>query len=155
MIEVPVRKSNRPALIDDSDADRVLERNWYYIGRRYVATGGGKAPGGLIYLHRLILDAPPAIRIDHINGDRLDNRRQNLRFCTQSQNMGNRKPNRDGTSRFKGVYWSLHDKKWRAQICCAGLHVHIGGFLSEEEAARAYDAAALERFGEFAKVNFP
>jgi hypothetical protein len=91
--------------------------------------------------------------VDHINGDTLDNRRANLRVCTKSENNRNRRKLHPTTSRFKGVY--KNTKPWIALIECNGKQFVLGRFASEEEAALAYDKAAKEHFGSFARLNFP
>lgn len=133
------------ALIDEQDVPLVAAHPWrlkpsgdthYAVARR-------------VRMHRLILGAPDGIEVDHANGDGLDNRRSNLRLATRSQQMRNRRP--WGRSRFKGVSW--HVKKWQAKICVSGRDIALGLFEDEVEAARAYDRAALQHFGQFAKTN--
>lgn len=99
------------------------------------------------------MSAPPGVEVDHINGNPLDNRRHNLRLCDRSENLANTHKRPGGTSRFKGVSWCNRDKKWVAHIEVRGRQKNIGGFRSEEEAAAAYNRAATEAWGEFAKVN--
>lgn len=106
-------------------------------------------------MHRLILGLPPGVLCDHINGNGLDNRRCNLRPCTMAQNFGNQRKVRGCTSRYKGVYWQRAARKWRAYIQANGLNRHLGMFEHEEDAALAYDAAAIATWGEFAKLNLP
>lgn len=101
---------------------------------------------------RLIMTPRRDQIVDHINGDTLDNRRCNLRVCTAEQNSRNVKA-RAGTSRFKGV--CLDVSGWHAQIRQGCKTTHLGFFKTEEEAARAYDAAARSRHGDFASLNFP
>jgi HNH endonuclease len=98
---------------------------------------------------------PDAGEIDHINGDCLDNRRENLRKATRSQNMANQ-PKIGGTwsSHYKGVTWFKQRQKWRAQIKIEGRNHHLGLFINEDDAAKAYDEAAFQAFGEFAHLNF-
>lgn len=112
--------------------------------------------GNRTALHRVILNAESKFEVDHINGNGLDNRRSNLRIATRQQNSANRvKGNfENATSAFKGIY-KRGEKRWVAQITINNENRHIGSFDNEENAARAYDAAALEAFGEFAKLNFP
>lgn len=104
-----------------------------------------------VYLHRYITQAPQHLVVDHINGDGLDNRRCNLRLCTIGQNNAARRT--AGASGLRGV--EKVGTRWRAYIGHNRRNLHLGSFASSEAAARAYDAAALEAYGEFARLNFP
>lgn len=97
----------------------------------------------------------PKNDIDHINGDRGDNRISNLREATRSQNMANTNSRKGSTSRFLGVSWSTGNKKWVVHLRTGGVTVHLGYFRDEVEAALAYDKAALEKCGDYARLNFP
>lgn len=108
----------------------------------------GKTTG----LHRLIMDAPAGILVDHINQDTLDNRKSNLRLATRSQNMGNRAKHM-GKSKYKGVCWIEKRQRWIAQIFTDGKRRQLGRFETEVDAAMAYNKAASEFFGEFAYLN--
>jgi len=103
------------------------------------------------------LDAhpPPGMIVDHINRNGLDNRRCNLRIGTIAQNAMNKRGQRNASSRFKGVTWSHHVSKWVASINEGGKRRHLGCFVSEIEAALAYDAAARILHGDWACLNFP
>jgi hypothetical protein len=92
--------------------------------------------------------------VDHINGNGLDNRKSNLRICTHQQNCENSRKRKKSFSKYKGVYWSKNAKKWVAQITIDGKSKHLGYFELEEDAAAAYDKAAVKYFGEFACLNF-
>ena len=103
-------------------------------------------------MHRLVLLARHATLVDHINRDKLDNRRENLRYATQSQQNAN-KEKFHGRSRFKGVHRRWDGRKWVAQIKVHNRRLSLGCFVDEEDAARAYNRAAREYFGEYACLN--
>jgi hypothetical protein len=122
---------------------------WVYA--YHMIRGFGKE----VALHRLLLGAAPGEICDHINGDTLDNRLRNLRICTNAENLRNTQRRAPHGSKFKGVTRIKGTDKWRAQIMKDGKKFNLGCFLSEEFAAKVYDAAARELFGEFARCNFP
>lgn len=143
-----------PATIVDADAGAaVFARNWYLHSGKYAASGPRTSVR--VFLHRLLLQVPEGMFVDHINGDKLDNRRCNLRAATAHQNARNRANHQKTSSRFKGVYFHKHTRKWKGTIHVDGKHSHLGLFANEEDAARAYDAAARQHYGEFARLNFP
>jgi hypothetical protein len=107
--------------------------------------------GTMLRMHRVIVDAPAGMDVDHISRDTLDNRRSNLRVCEHFQNTRNRV--KLNTSLYKGVH--PHQKRWRARITVNGKTLHIGCFTDQAEAALAYDQKARDLFGEFALLNFP
>jgi len=106
-----------------------------------------------IWMHRVLTNAPKGMVVDHINGNGLDNRRSNLRVCEHRQNIAFGR-SFTGLSRFKGVTWDKNRSKWIAQIKINYKHKMLGRFDNEEDAARAYDLAALAAWGEYAKPNF-
>jgi len=108
--------------------------------------------GATVTMHKFLTGYPLT---DHRNHDGLDNRRSNLRPVTHAQNLQNQRPRDGGASRHKGVHWHKQRQKWAAQITCDGKKRHLGMFATEGDAARAYDAAARELFGEYACLNFP
>jgi hypothetical protein len=111
-------------------------------------------PTTLIKMHHLIAGKPPKGQMtDHINGNRLDNTKSNLRFCTISQNGMNMSKPKHNTSGFKGVYWSKRNNKWAAKLNVNKKQVHIGFFTDKLDAAKAYNNKAQELFGQFAKIN--
>lgn len=136
----------------DRDLFEDLSRfNWlaheHQPGKFYAAR---RTRSAYLYMHRVIAGAGDSVIVDHINGEKLDNRRANLRFCTRPQNQWNSGPR---TGRFKGVHWAKRDRRWVAQIAANGRRINLGSFLDEVEAARAYDAAARDLHGEFAHQN--
>jgi hypothetical protein len=148
------------ALVDDEDFEWLNKFCWYQKNHGYVACHppkvGNKRPEYL--LHRLIMGIEKCgreIEVDHINNNKLDNRRSNLRLCTRSENMRNATKRRNCTSKYKGVSLNKRTKRWLARYAVNGTEYIIGTFLTEEAAARAYDAAIRSIFGAFAKLNFP
>jgi hypothetical protein len=109
----------------------------------------------MIYMHREILQCHGEEEGDHWNHRTLDNRRSNLRKCSHAQNASNVSRPRDNRSGFKGVVFEKRTGKWYAQIRVNRKQHHLGTFTDKEDAARAYDAAARQHFGEFALTNFP
>jgi len=156
---IPLTKGYE-AIIDASDLELVSQYKWHAVvskktGDVYaVTTSVGQRGSKRIKMHRLLLGMPRQ-HVDHHNGDTLDNRRENLRTATVSQNQMNRRPNRRSASGFKGV--SLHKRsgRWQAEIQKDGKKMFLGSFGTPELAALAYDSAARELFGEFARPNFP
>jgi len=145
------------AIVDDHNYEWLSKYKWYYGCGGYAARDildGTTKKKKTILMHRLILNAPPGKECDHIDGDRLNNLESNLRLCTHAENQHNQRPHQDGTSRWKGVCWHKRDGKWRARIHFENNRKHLGCFKSEDEAALAYDTAAIELFGEFARLNF-
>lgn len=148
------------ALLDDADFERLAQLKWFArrrqtsLGERWYALHTDNVTRRTLYLHREILGAPAGVDVDHRNGDGLDNRRENLRLARRAQNARNQMK-RAGTSRFKGVSRNARSGRWYAAICANGVSRFIGSFSSEEEAARAYDKAAVETHREFARLNFP
>lgn len=106
-------------------------------------------------MHRLITDAPAGLQVDHINGDKLDNRKENLRVCTQHENRMNLAKPKRNSYKFKGVAFNTQYGKWSANISVNGRANYLGLYISEEDAAHAYDYYAKKYFGEFANLNFP
>ncbi len=148
------------AVVDAADYERVVAMgSWCadpsgatYYARKNLYLGMGSSLRSLL-MHTFITGWP---MVDHINGDGLDNRRSNLRQATHSQNMANKRLYRNNTSGFKGVSRNRgKGRPWRASIRANNVRYRLGNHDTPEAAARAYDAAALKRFGEFARLNFP
>jgi len=148
------------ATVDEKNAD-LARLNWScHKGYAVRHTPGNN--GKLEYLHRVVLarelgrELRPGEQVDHIDRNTFDDRIENLRLATRAQNMANQgKPKGTYSSEYKGVSWNKRAKKWQAYIKVNGKTIHLGYFIEEFEAAIAYDKAAKEYFGEFARLNFP
>jgi hypothetical protein len=158
-IKIPLTQGYE-AIVDAEDAERVLAHNWHaHVGKRGVyarrnaARIGGKR--GVILMHRWIMGLGPGDpEVDHRNHDTLDNRRNNLRACTNSQNQANRsRKTRRTSSRYRGVTLHRRSGRWQAAIRVNGKDFYLGLFNCEEEAAIAYNVAAREHFGDFSALN--
>lgn len=139
------------AIVDADDYEWLSQYKWYagspksavkIYARRY-------SPGGIVLMHREIMKPPKGMVVDHINGNGLDNRRCNLRICTQAENTRNRRKPACGQSRFIGVSPCGH--KWQATV----KRQYLGLFDDEVEAAKVRDRKASELYGEHAWLNFP
>ncbi len=160
MSQLILLSTGQHTIVDDEDYNSLAQWRWTNTKRNYVQRviyPNGKDKGITIFMHRVIMNTPKGMHTDHINGNPLDNRRSNLRICTPSNNLGNRKPGirRACKTTYKGIFFLKEIQKWRAMICVDGKRTHLGVFVSELDAAVAYDNAARRYFGEFARLNFP
>lgn len=144
------------AIVDAEDYKWLSQYKWH-AGR---PTKAGKIyarrtrrRGDVILMHRQIMNPPRGMVVDHINGNTLDNRRCNLRICTQTENIHNSRLRCDAQSRFKGVY--PKGDKWYARIKHRGKIYYLGTFDDDVEAAKARDRKATELYGQYAWLNFP
>lgn len=137
--------SRGTALIDDADYELVSKYRWYLVSG--AAAARTDDTGRLTLMHRFLLNAQPAERVDHKNRNRLDNTRENLRKCTLRQNSANRIPR--NRRQYRGVE-QTGPHSWAARI-----FMYLGSHPSPDAAARAYDEAARQLHGEFARLNFP
>ena len=145
------------ALADARDIPLLSLFKWKRHNRNghYYAVAYSKSHGRYVMMHRIILDAPKGKEVDHINGNGLDNRRENLRKCTTQQNSFNKRMYRGAkSSKYKGVTWHKRSRKWHARIRHNYAFIQLGYFTKELDAAQAYDKKAKELFGEFAHPNF-
>lgn len=149
------------AIVDDEDYEELNKFKWYakkhrntfYVYRNSMKIEGYPKRKTGIKLHRVIMSAPKELQVDHKNGNGLDNRKENLRLCTNIQNHQNRKAT-ERTSKYKGVHWHKATNKWQVQIRVACKRKHLGVFEDEILAAKEYDKEASAHFGEFARLNF-
>lgn len=158
--EIPLGNS-KFAIVDDDMYEYLSQWNWRFIGNyaaRSICVNGKNTTWAM---HHEILPPLQGYEIDHINRNKLDNRRENLRVVTQGQNMANRGPNKSSNktpkrSKYKGVYLFKHYKhrSWGASIMYQGKRYQLGRFDTEQDAAKAYDMKAKELYGEIAYTNF-
>lgn len=157
MKEIPLTQG-KIALVEDEDFDRVNQfkwRAWHHRNTWYAVADLPRVNGKSkrLYLHSFVLPGSP--EVDHRNRDGLNCQRSNLRPATHAQNRANQGKRKNCSSIFKGVGWRKDLGCWRAYIGKGYRYQHLGHFALEENAARAYDAAAKVSFGEFACLNFP
>lgn len=146
MKEINISKGHS-VLVDDQDLERVNQYHWSFTHGYAVRNDKGRR----IYLHRYIVNAPDNKTVDHINGNRLDNRRSNLRLCSFSENMRNCRKKRKDPSIPRGVF--AHRKRFSSKIYVSKQQIYLGSFSTKEEAARAYDIASLKYHGEYGIRN--
>lgn len=149
--EIPLSRG-MIALVDDADFDWLNQWKWHVTAGGYAQRRETKSDGGAyILMHRLIVAAPGGVFADHINHDTLDNRRDNLRLATTAQSIRNTRAWKNRSSVFKGV--RLSRNRWAAVIQANGTVFNLGFFLTQREAAQAYNEAAIQHHGEFACLN--
>ena len=148
-----ILKDGSHSLVDDDDYDLISCRRWYRIKNGYAVSpskpSDERKKRCYCYMHRLIMNAPKGLQVDHINGDKLDNRRVNLRLVNNSQNHGNRGKQANNSSGYKGVFYHKKAKKWTARIGLKRKYKYLGLFSDPKDAYEAYLKAAKELHGEF------
>lgn len=143
------------AIVDAEDYEWLSLYKWQYHSG--YATRSVYVPGKnpkTIRMHRVITEAKKGLQVDHINSNRLDNRRSNLRVCTHAENMHNRGTMPNNKSGFIGVSWVKRERRWWAYISVNGKNKSLRYHNTATQAARARDEAALALHGEFALLNF-
>lgn len=144
------------AIVDAEDYEKLKQYKWHAVykdgwyARRITSWAEGHKT---IWMHREIMKPPDDMQIDHRNHNGFDNRRCNLRTCTQSDNQHNQRPRKNTSSKYKGVSWRKNCSKWHACIRHDGKLINLGDFEIEEEAAKTYNKKAIELFGEYACLN--
>ena len=156
MKRIPLTQ-NEFALVDNEDFKMISKHKWYCVrnkGNNYARRNVGVKPNrSSIEMHRVVLKCPNGMVIDHINGNSLDNRKKNLRVCTQAENTRNRIQRRSCKNKFKGITFHKHSKVWHAQICINYNNIYLGSFKNQKSAAIAYDAYAKRIHKQFARTN--
>lgn len=156
--EIPLTQG-QVALVDDEDYDLVSQYSWYasfnpsmngYYAVAHISASGSRKICGM---HRLLMNAPSSLCVDHINHNTLDNTRNNLRLCTKGQNQANQKLHGNNTSGYKGVNWHSKARIWCANLRIGSRKIYLGSYDSPLLAAIAYDNAAKKMCGEFALTN--
>lgn len=145
------------ASVDDGDFESLNKKKWFAMnrGRLWYAVRTEKDENGKTVqrlMHRTILSAPTGMDVDHINGDGLDNRRENLRTCSHAENCRNRGYNSNSKSGIKGVIWDKSRNKWTAGVKVDGKRYNLGRFSSKDEAVEVYRKALKHYHGEFAHI---
>lgn len=154
-IQLRGKNADKFILVSDEDFVWVNSYKWYLDTKGYAVryeSHNGKTHHFLLHRQILGLKKGDGILGDHINLNRLDNSRENLRICNHSENSRNT-PSQGGKSKFKGVYFRRG--MWNASIKCGQVKYNLGDFYYEEDAALIYDKKARELFGDFAYLNFP
>lgn len=146
------------AIVDDEDYEALSQWKWTYFECGYACRNIRNRKEGWqkkIYMHHQVIGRSTNKHVDHINGNKLDNRKSNLRFATQHENMCNTGIRANNKSGYKGVSWHKQVNKWTVRIRTDTNYASLGLFDDKIEAAKAYDRAARHHYGEFARLNFP
>lgn len=146
---------NKFAIVDDEDYGELSKYKWYFTkdGRAVRSVKSNHNTWTPMYMHIQIVGKIEGLVIDHINGNPLDNRRNNLRHVTKTQNAQNSKSHKNTSSKYKGVSWNKEKKRWLSTICISKKRYILGYYKSELDAAYVYNVWAESFFGEYVKIN--
>lgn len=152
---------DKVTIVDDEDYVYLIQWKWFYhIDKKSGRTGYAYANDRVnnkpisLRMHRLIMQPPIDMEVDHINGNGIDNRKMNLRICSHKDNSRNLRTKKINKSGYRGVFYDNERCKWTAQIKINYKSTFIGRYNSKEDAAIAYDMAAIKHFGDYANTNF-
>lgn len=155
MKKIPLTQ-NQVSLVDDEDFDKLNKFKWYadkqlsgFYARRMSYQNVRKC----IHMSHVIINCPKGKQVDHINHDTLDNRKDNLRVCSNRENSINRRMLSNNKTGYRGVVWHKRDKKFASQIKNKGKHYHLGSYDCKHEAALVYNRKAKELHGKYAFQN--
>lgn len=154
MKRIPVRanrKVKRYAYVDDIDYKKISAHKWRFQVGGYARTGSATTKQTPISMHRLVMDAPKGVEVDHIDGNPLNNQRGNLRLCNRNENKANTRIIKTNTTGYKGV--SKHKGRWQASIRVHNILIYLGRYDTKHEAAHTYNVVAEQIFGDFAWLN--
>jgi hypothetical protein len=143
----------KETIVDDDDFEYLSQFNWYCDNKGYACRGFQRHKK--IFMHRVVNVTPTGFETDHINRNKLDNRKCNLRSCTNTENQVNKNLNKNNTSGYKGVCFSKRKGLWQAYVSVNHSVKWLGYFDNPIEAAKAYDKQVLETYGMFVYLNFP
>lgn len=142
------------ALVDDEDFELINSMSWYLAKRKHTNYAATEIKNKAVYMHRFILGLNDRSKLtDHIDHNGLNNQKSNLRITNPSENTSNTSSRKKSTSKYLGVSFNKRDKKWSAFIKKGNLKKNLGAFEKEEDAAKAYNKAALELHKEYANLN--
>lgn len=156
---IPISSGKAYALVDDGDFEYLSQFKWRLsagYARHSISNGriNGKRKFKEFYMHKIVNKTPDGMETDHIDRNRLNNQKSNLRACTHAQNQRNHAKRKGAISKYKGVSWCVQTKKWKSCIAIPGRKsTTLGRFDSEKMAALDYNKHAIKHFGEFAYLN--
>lgn len=136
-------KEGKKFIIDEEDYEKIKDKSFCLYRKGYVVTSKTE------YLHRIIMNCPEGKVVDHIDGNKLDNRKSNLRICTNQENIMNQQKNKRNTSGYKGVTFRKDLNKFEAQIKLNGKRIHLGLFDDPQKAHQKYCSEGRRLHGEF------